>query len=402
MMDLLELLQPWLLITLIMMGALVVYHHLLYPLILRWISRAVVTEPLSVPVRHYMPQPFDMSLPTIAVVVPAYNEARYIAEKLRNLATLDYPHNKLKIYLFDDGSTDDTLTIARNTLQEPELAGMDIEICAMVINGGKVALLNRAIATVDSEVLVLTDTSALLSHDSLLRIAAHLQQGDVGVVAAMYSIFSPGSIGEEAYWQYQTRIKKTESDMGSVIGVHGAMYAIRKSLMKPVPTDTINDDFIIPMNVIAEGYRCVYDPEMIAVELETSNLKMDAQRRARIAMGNVQQVVRLLHLCHPRHGAVAFNFVSGKVLRTLMPLILMAALLSTVLLSVVMPLLNVLLAIELASFGVYLWQEKFPSASVSRPVAFIHYFYAGHLAATVGLWRYCFVRQRGPWQRAVN
>lgn len=378
----------------------IVYHHFLYPLLLTWLVRGKSLPSPDYEKRCYQASAQDDMLPVIAIIVPAYNEEKFIAEKLRNLAALDYPAEKLQIFIYDDGSTDDTLNVANKTLLEPELAEAHIEIRPLVYNGGKIALINRAMNEIHADIAILTDASALLSHDALLIVAAHMRTPDIGVVAGIYALATPGSEGEAAYWQYQTRIKKSESVMGSVVGVHGAMYAIRTSLFQKIPGDTINDDFIIPMNVVAAGYRCLYEPAVVAVELEKSNTDMDAHRRRRIALGNVQQMVRLAHLCHPRYGAVAFNFASGKVLRALMPAFLLTAFLSSLGLALLIPECVVIVLVEAILFFIYLWQSRFPSRS--RIAGFIYYFFAGHLAAAEGLYQYWQRRPNGPWKRATE
>ena len=122
-------------------------------------------------------------------------------------------------------------------------------------------------------------------------------------------------------WKYQSLVKTGESSIASVLGAHGAFYALRKACYEDVPADTINDDFLIPMNVIKQGFRVIYEPRVVAIELEHVNLEQDMSRRSRIAAGNFQQLVYLLPLLSPKYGWNAINFASGKALRAIMPFI---------------------------------------------------------------------------------
>lgn len=101
---------------------------------------------------------------------------------------------------------------------------------------------------------------------------------------------------------------------------------MRRRLAAPLPPDTINDDFVLPMEIVARGYRALYRPDAMATELECADAATDRRRRRRIGAGNLQQAIRLRRLLHPRYGWTAFVFASGKVLRPGMPFAMLAAL----------------------------------------------------------------------------
>jgi len=163
----------------------------------------------------------------------------------------------------------------------------------------------------------------LLPINALLMLDTHFSDTLIGAVSGAYQFANKGSEGEQKYWQYQTALKSRESAVGSVIGAHGAFYALRKKCYEEIPSDTINDDFLIPMNVIKQGFRVVYEPRVAAVELEKVNVDQDMKRRLRIAAGNFQQLIYLLPLLAPKYGWSAFNFASGKALRAITPFILL-------------------------------------------------------------------------------
>jgi cellulose synthase/poly-beta-1,6-N-acetylglucosamine synthase-like glycosyltransferase len=125
-------------------------------------------------------------------------------------------------------------------------------------------------------------------------------------------------------------LKSRESSIATVLGAHGAFYALRKSFYEDVPVDTINDDFMIPMNVIKQGYRMIYEPRVVAIELEQVNLEQDMNRRLRIAADNFQQLVYLLPLLSTKYGWNTINFASGKALRAVIPFILVFIFISNI------------------------------------------------------------------------
>ena len=300
---------------------LIVYHHLGYPLLLRLLGKRRYTDDQTME-----PALPDAALPTITLIMPAYNEAAFIADKIRNLSILDYPRERLHVVIASDGSTDHTYQVALDTLREPECRDLSARVICFASNLGKVGVLNRLIDSVDSDIVALSDVSAIISMDALRLAAARFDDPETGVVNGRYRLLHPGSEGEKRYWEYQSRLKAAEAQLGSVIGAHGAFYLIRRHLYQPLPADTINDDFIIPMQIVGQGYRSVYEPDICALELEQASDAQDGHRRQRIAAGNLQQAIRLRQLLRPRFRGTAFTFASGKVLRVLMPFLMILAL----------------------------------------------------------------------------
>ena len=138
------------------------WHHAGFPVAMKIASRLL-------PAAKAAPAATGDFLPEITVVMPAYNEAAHIAAKLRNLAGLDYPADRLHVLVACDGCTDATVEIALATLAEAGCAHLDAVVIDHTRNRGKVAVLNGTIATVKTEVVVLTDVSAMLPPDALIR-----------------------------------------------------------------------------------------------------------------------------------------------------------------------------------------------------------------------------------------
>ncbi|MGY3895398.1 glycosyltransferase family 2 protein [Aeromonas enterica] len=382
--------MEWMIILFWLCAALVVYHHVGYPLLLKYVGKRVGGRvPPPVPMkRGFKAEARDAALPTITLVMPIYNEAATLAAKLQNLASLDYPANKLSIHLHFDGCSDDSYPIALCQLGDPALQQLQIRLFDHPCNRGKVAVLNEAMARIESDLVALTDVSALLPIDSLLLAAAHFQDPEIGVVGEAYRFWQPGSQGEESYWHYQSQIKLCESALGSMLGAHGAFYVIRRDCLVLLPSDTINDDFILPMMAIAKGYKAVYDNRCAALELEVSNAALEATRRKRIGAGNAQQLLRLLPLLHPRFGWVAFNFASGKALRVLMPLCLTLLWLCAIPLAMYSSLFMLLLAAQLLGYALVILIQLTPLHMWPNLFRKIHYLVLGHWYNGIGTLRY--------------
>lgn len=358
--------------------AMVIYHHVGYPILLTLIRRFSAPP---VPTHKVNIAPED--LPTISIVMPAFNEEKYIAEKIRNLSCLDYPKHKFEIILAADGCTDRTVEIARKTCGEYICRNLQLKIIEFPKNQGKVWMLNALVPAIKSDLVALSDVSSLVSIDALRVSAERFTDAKVGAVNGNYRLLNPGSEGEAHYWEYQRAIQIGEESLGSCLGAHGAFYMIRTSLFERIPGDSVNDDFIIPMNIISQGFKVVYEPRLNAVELEHASRDQDWHRRLRISFGNAQQVVYLRKLFHPKYRGVAFAFISGKGLRLTMPFFMLLSFLGSLLLSS-QPLFAGLALSQSALYLAALWVQFFPKYAGLSILKTLHYLVSGHVANFIG------------------
>jgi cellulose synthase/poly-beta-1,6-N-acetylglucosamine synthase-like glycosyltransferase len=373
---------------------LILYHHVGYPIavqaIAAWFGRNSPASDVEQPV----------VMPSVTIIVPAHNEEAVIAAKIRNLAGLDYPRDRLSVVLALDGCTDATAALARSLLSE--IGDLDLRIVEYARNIGKVAVLNEQIGRAHSDIVALSDASSLLEAQALARAVRHFGRPSVGVVCPTYALLRPGSEGERAYWTYQTRVKSAESAVGAPMGAHGAFYLFRRDLWEPLAPDTINDDFILPMTIVLRGCDAVYDASIVATELETSTARQDFRRRIRIGAGNLQQVLRLPGLADPRRPGIAFTFLSGKALRAVMPFLLLIA-------AVTLP----VLAMQQGGFYVVAFAGEVVlvltalaghfevPTTIPRQARWAAYFLQGHAAGFIGALILLCGLQRQAWKMSA-
>lgn len=337
------------------------YHHAAYPLLLHALARKTALEPAVQP-------PMDAAQPDVTILVPAYQESRRIREKIRNLAALDYPHDKMRIIIACDGCTDPTAQNARDAVSALNASGatpssLNIQIVEHQDNRGKVAVLNEAITADSSEIVVLTDVSSRVAPDALARLARWFSDPDVAIACGRYKLPAGAQPGEHAYWAYQNALKELEAATAAPMGVNGAFYGLRRSLWAPLPTDTINDDFVLPMRMVAAGGKIALDSSIEIEELEASS-------RVRLGAGNLQQIFMCRSLLDFSRPGLAFVFASGKGLRALAPFALVFALLSSAALALQGKTIGyVLLAPQALGYGLALIGAFAPK---SRFVAFTH------------------------------
>ena len=376
---------------------LIIYHHVIYPLLLGFIAKDKHENQPEIKTRKYVESRQDDKLKAFSIVIPAFNEAKFIAEKIRNLSFLDFPNEKFELILLCDGCSDETYRIASDVLDEIGCYDLNYKILNFEINRGKVAVIKDGIKQAKFDHIVFSDVSALLPVNALLMLDTHFNNKEVGAVSGAYQFANKGTIGEQKYWRYQSKLKSQESLVASVLGAHGAFYAIKKSCYKDIPANTINDDFLIPMNVIKQGYRVVYEPRVAAIELEKVDLKQDMKRRLRIAAGNFQQLLYLLPLISPKYGWNAINFASGKALRALIPFLFLFIFFSSIYLFPNHWIFQFAFFCQVALYGGVLLINLLDLSSKNTLVKIVCYLVNAYWVALIGALKYLLGLQQKTW-----
>jgi cellulose synthase/poly-beta-1,6-N-acetylglucosamine synthase-like glycosyltransferase len=268
--------------------------------------------------------------PSVSILVAAYNEASIIVAKVRNALALDYPSDRLEIVIASDGSTDDTARIIQSLIKTEGLHR--IRLLNYPENRGKLSVLNESIPQLQGDIVVFSDASSMLARDALRQLVANFADEKVGAASGVYQLLrkDDAKLGhqEDLYWKYETYLKVQEANIGALTGAHGSLYAMRKSLYPFPPVDTINDDFVIPTSVLHRGFCIAYEPQAIAYE--EANEMEGFGRRIRITAGNVEQLFQIKKLIWPPQPLILFCFLSHKAARLVIPLALVALLVSNI------------------------------------------------------------------------
>jgi cellulose synthase/poly-beta-1,6-N-acetylglucosamine synthase-like glycosyltransferase len=360
----------------------IVYHHAIYPILLHQLAKRRQLQAGSV----CAPKASLDDFPSLTMLVPVHNEEKVIAAKIVNMAALIYPQEKLTFVIAFDGCSDRTKAIAEATISRIE-NGHLFRLIEYGKNVGKVAVLNDQISAATSELVALTDASAELGEEALIKAATHFSNACVGVVSGTYSVADAGTEGERSYWRYQTQIKRDEAALAAPMGAHGAFYMFRRALWQPLPEDTINDDFVLPMAIALRGFRVLYDSSIPVRELERTGVRQEFRRRVRIGAGNLQQTIRLAGLGNPRRGWLAFLFWSGKGLRSLLPFVLIVAFSTSAMLAAMGQFIYQVItavALALATVTALFTISGKIGDSLPRPVQSLCYLVQGHAASAAG------------------
>lgn len=369
---------------------LLVHTYFLYPLILIGLDR--------IDRRRSARRPNGTEeLPSVSMVVAAYNEASCIGAKLQNSLGLDYPRDRFQLIIGSDGSTDGTDEIVRRE-------GDGRVLLSPGPRGGKTTVLNRCVPIASGDIVVLTDANTHLDEGALRALVRPFEDPEVGAVVGKLRLFNPTQpeFEESAYWSYESMIKQYEGKHGAVMGANGGLYAIRRRLFTLLPSSTIVDDFVIPLRILEHGYRVVYAPDAIAYEETTEDYDREFGRRARIAAGNFQSIQMLPGLLSPLAGFPAFAFWSHKLLRWMAPALMLLALVSNALL-LDRPFYQATFAAQLGFYALaFAGRRALFRGTLRRAASVAYYFVTMNLAIAVGFWRFLRHSQRPAWERTAR
>lgn len=378
--------MSWHIATFWITAAVLVYVSLGYPMLM-WIMG-------SLPPRRRLS---DRYRPSVSFIIPAHNEAECLEEKLQNTLSIDYPSDRLEIIVVSDGSTDETVAIARQF----DRAGI---YTLELPRGGKAKALNAAVAASRGEVLCFCDANVMFDPQALLRLTSQLKHPDIGAVtgdvrlASHESDFGPGEI---FYYRIERRIQLGESRIGSVIGVDGGMYLMRRDAFAPIPGDTLLDDFTISIGVIRKGYRVVYDPSVVATENGTPTSTAEFHRRARVATGAAQSLKRRVWppLSRPIE---SWQYLSHKLLRWLFPYLMAVLFFINIVLIGQGPIYRVTLVAQMTAIVLALaalgWKPFRGTLLGGVP----YYFALSNLASVVGHVKGLLNLHPGTWERTAR
>ena len=257
--------------------------------------------------------PADDELPTMTLMICAYNEEDVVAEKMENTLALDYPKDKFRIMWVTDGSNDRT--------NELLAAYPEVDIVFSPERRGKTAALKHGLQELKTRYVAFTDANTMINPTAMREIARLFMDPTVGCVSGEKRVAAKTSgemaaEGEGIYWRYESTLKRWDSELYSAMGAAGELYAIDHTLVQEVPNEALLDDFMMSMLIVKDGKRIAYTPDAYALEYGSADLKEESKRKRRIAAGGLQSIWWLRAMLNPLHQPlVAFQYISHRVLR---------------------------------------------------------------------------------------
>ncbi|RLB08883.1 MAG: glycosyltransferase family 2 protein [Deltaproteobacteria bacterium] len=259
-----------------------VYIYIGYPFLIfilgKICSKPVLKDEIRVPV---------------TILIAAYNEERDIEATVCNKLEQDYPPDLLEVIVISDGSTDKTDEIV-NSIEDPR-----VRLLRQEPRAGKTSALNMAVPHARGEILVFSDANSISAPDALSKLIQNFNDPGIGYVTGkMVYTDQDGTIvgdGCTAYMKYENFLRRIESRLGSVVGVDGGIDAVRKELYRPMNPDQL-PDFVLPLKVVEQGYRVVYEPKAILKEPSLRAAQDEYKMRVRVSLRALWALWDMRHL----------------------------------------------------------------------------------------------------------
>lgn len=300
---------------------LILHVYIGYPVILWFLSKVLKGKPVN------RSSEFE---PNVTLMISCYNEIEVVADKIKNSLSLDYPKSKLNIIVISDGSDDGTDEVAKSFADE------GVSLIRQEGRLGKTSAINLAMKNCETEIVVFSDANAMYQPDALRKLVRNFNDEAVGYVvgAALYTdgTESSAAASEDIYWKYEIALKTMESNLHSVVGGDGAIYAIRKDLYIPLDQKDIND-FVNPLQIIEQGFRGVFDKEAVCLEETAGDFSKEYKRKQRIVNRSFRGLMKVKGVLNPfKFGFYSFEIISHKLLRWLQPVFILTFALGSVVL----------------------------------------------------------------------
>lgn len=381
---------------------LIVYCYFGYPLLL-WITAGLFARPVK-----------KASLNTsISLIISLWNEEDVIEKKLQNLVSLHYP-GPTEILIGSDGSSDQTNRIvnafiaASSHENRSDKTVPQIRFFPFEHRKGKMAVLNELIRMAQNEILVFTDARQTFDIDAVRQLAANFNDRTVGCVSGELLFQAKDGAtarGINLYWNYEKFMRRCESDIHSMLGATGAIYAIRKELFTPLPTNIILDDMMTPLKIVLKGYRAIFDGSAKAYDRIADNPREESKRKGRTLYGNYQIFFMLPQIFNLFKSPVALQMFSHKLLRVIAPLLLILTFLTNLSLSGdvfygILFFLQVIFYVLAALGALTRYQSDGFGRKVSKVCYVPYVFCLLNFSALGGLIKFITARQSVLWEKA--
>ncbi len=370
---------------------LIFYCYLGYPFLIAFFSKIFHKPIFKKPI-----------CPKVSIVISVYNEEDVIIRRIKNLLSLDYPEDKMEILIGSDASTDKTNAIIKSFTDNR------IRFFDNTERQGKMLVINDLIVKANNKIIIGTDARQIFARDAVKALVANFADPRVGCVSGEL-ILSPKEGGTakgiSLYWDYEKFIRRSESNMYSMLGATGAIYAFRKELFTEIPRDVVLDDMFVPLKIIQKGFRAIFDDKAKAYDEVADSPKEEHRRKARTLYGNFQIFKIFPGVFNPFKSPIAIQFFSHKLLRTLIPFFMIFIFLLNLKISD-QNFYNFLLILQIIFYimafgGALLRHNKY---AILRPISQICYipyvFCLLNFSALTGFLRFIGSKQKITWEKA--
>jgi cellulose synthase/poly-beta-1,6-N-acetylglucosamine synthase-like glycosyltransferase len=364
------------------------YAYILYPLLLWILARFRKEEIVD----------RGVILPSVSVVIPAYNEEKQIGGAIDAVLAQDYPAERLQVLILSDASTDATDRIVG------EYSARGVELLRMPQRSGKTRAENVACARLRGEIIVNTDASVRLHPAAIRKLVSQMADPSVGVASSrdvsLSTFDQSANVTEAGYVNYEMRVRDLETRTGGIVGASGSCYAIRADLHKIPLRDDLSRDFSAALTARLHGLRSVSARDAVCFIPRTASLKAEYRRKVRTISRGMDTLYNRRQLLDPtRYGLFAWKLFSHKVCRWLLPISVVAGVVGLFLLAPSNLWARITLFAGAFLVILTLVGALWPSGrAMPRPISLVAFGVAANLAVLNALWRVVAGHQDHVWE----
>jgi len=360
-------------ILFLLIAFLIVHSFIGYPIILFFLKKLFS--------KNKNPQ---LKKKSISILIAAYNEEKVIRDRIENLASQNYDMDKVEVIVGSDNSSDETDEILFELTQKYKW----LKFFSYKQRGGKAGVLNKLINEAKNEIIVFTDANTIFDNDVLKNLVKYFDDENIGGVCGKLILKSEDSNDNEEsrYWSYETLIKQVEGDLGISIAANGGIFAIRKELYTPIPTEkAVTDDLFLSLKVLSQGFKFAYASDAFAYENTANSLNEEMQRKIRFSATNFQTLLACKELLFHKNLLLSYAFWSHKVIRWFLPLLLIFIFISNYFLISFDSIFNLFFILQIIFYafsflGFMLYKFKIRFMIFTLP----YYFYLSNYALVMG------------------
>jgi cellulose synthase/poly-beta-1,6-N-acetylglucosamine synthase-like glycosyltransferase len=335
----------------------------------------------------------DAFLPSVTLIITAYNEEKSIEEKLQNTINIDYPKERLQILVASDGSTDRTNDIVK------QYGNNGVELLAITVRNGKEAAQKEAVKNAKGDILVFTDVATKLDADGIREIVNNFSDEKIGCASSEDRLVDASGkpVGESLYVKYEMWLRRLETRVNSLVGLSGSFFAARKEICLDFSSN-LQSDFRTLLNCVKRGQRGVSDSKAIGYYLNVSDEKNEFNRKVRTVVRGLTvffQHIELLNVF--RYGFFSYQMFCHKLLRWFVPFFIVTAFVTNALLAVGSLDYSILFIFQCLFYSIAAWWQFNPRKTSNLFFKIPHYFLTVNAAIAVAWWHYLWGRRVVMW-----
>ena len=252
--------------------------------------------------------------PRVSLVIPTYNEAGVITQKLENVLQLEYPRDRLQVMVLDGGSTDSTREKVKRFV-DASFGSLNIALIEQSTRQGKSAAINEALRLSDSEVFALTDADVAVEPQALSKLVSYLLEQNVGGASGVeVPIGDQGLMFhvEAGYKSIYAATRMAEASVDTPLMCESEFSVFNRKAITPLEQGCMCDDLELTVNLRSHGMKAVYVSYVPFFEKEAAVLKPKLRHKYRRGMANQHGLLRsrrvLFNKTFGKYGSVIFPY----------------------------------------------------------------------------------------------